>query len=372
MKNRLANLELLRVISMLMIVVLHLLGKTSLLWKELPINSFSYGFCWFLYALCMTSVNCYIIISGYFLINAKWKLKKALNIYAQVLFYSVILYIVAKYILQIELMSGFSRVILPLTRREYWFATVYLGLYCLFPYINIFVNSLSKSQLQRFIFVVALFFSVIPTIFCSKEWLGENGAYGIGWFVFLYTIGAYVKKYDVEISMAKKWRNYWICILILPLSKLVVMLSDKFINLIPMEYMIEKSEILFEFHTIPVLAASIFCFLCFRDMQIQSVVASNIINWFGGATFGVYLIHNNRNIAHYLWDSLGVIEKVKNGKVWYIFVCGVGVFVVCSTIENMRKQLWNCIGINRLINGIGDKMQSKILLNRDIEKSEMN
>jgi len=359
-ENRLANLELLRVVSMLMIILLHLLGKTSLLWEELPINSFSYAVCWFLYALCMTSVNCYVIISGYFLIDAKWKLKKAMNIYIQVLFYSVVLYIVAKYILRIELMSGFSRVILPITRREYWFATVYLGMYCLCPFINIFVNSLNKKQLQRFILVIALFFSVIPTIFYSKDWLGEDGAYGIGWFVFLYIIGAYIKTYGVEISKDKKWKYYWICILILPLSKLAVMLGGKFIDLVPMEYIIKGSEILFAFHTIPVLMAFVFLFLCFIDIQIKNTYVISIINWLGGATFGVYLLHNNRNIAHYMWDSIKVLEKVKNGEVWYIFVGGVGVLIICSVIEQIRKQIWKYIGINRLIEVIGDKVQNKM------------
>ena len=73
-KKRNANMELLRLLSMFMVVMLHAIGKSNLLNNpDVGIN----GNCiiaWILEAMSLCAVNVFILISGYFLIDSKFKL----------------------------------------------------------------------------------------------------------------------------------------------------------------------------------------------------------------------------------------------------------------------------------------------------------
>lgn len=68
----------------------------------------------------MTGVNCYVLISGYFLVDTKFSIKRVLNIYFQVLFYSIAFRLIAGSVLKLdEMKSGWMNVLLPITNREY-------------------------------------------------------------------------------------------------------------------------------------------------------------------------------------------------------------------------------------------------------------
>jgi surface polysaccharide O-acyltransferase-like enzyme len=72
--NRNFGLELLRIISMLMIVTLHYLGHGNVL-ETVDIFSFNYYIAWFIQSLSYVSVNIFVLISGYFLVDKEFKSK---------------------------------------------------------------------------------------------------------------------------------------------------------------------------------------------------------------------------------------------------------------------------------------------------------
>ena len=69
MKNskRNVSLDLLRIIAMIMIVTLHVLGKGNGFAITDPVIRM---FSWTLESLCIVSVNLYVLISGYFLLDS--------------------------------------------------------------------------------------------------------------------------------------------------------------------------------------------------------------------------------------------------------------------------------------------------------------
>ena len=79
-------------------------------------------------------------------------------------------------------------------------------------------------------------------------------------------------------------------------------------------------------------------------MKIKSVPLGKIINILAGATFGVYLIHEHRNLR-YLWQQWLDVEQ-SAGQPWMIFhLIGsvLAVFVVCAGVELLRKWLFGLI-----------------------------
>mgnify|MGYP003300139632 CR=1 FL=1 len=69
------GIELLRIISMLMIIVLHMLGHGGILSSVAPTQS-KYYFCWSLEGFCYIAVNCFVLITGYFMSSSKLKIEK--------------------------------------------------------------------------------------------------------------------------------------------------------------------------------------------------------------------------------------------------------------------------------------------------------
>lgn len=350
LRKRMSNMELLRDISMLMIVLLHLMEKTSAVMDITPGRPVYY-MAWILLAVCKMGNNVFVLIGGYFAKESKFKLEKLLRLYVQILFYSVTLAVLMHF-LHVDLTSRLLEVVLPITNREYWFATVYIGLYCLMPYLNIVLENADRKQLERLLIVLGVLFSVIPTFFHADGWMGEEGAFSIGWFCFLYLLGAYVRKYGQTI-LEKRKKKIWLCflgsILIVPFGKFAVVLLGRGAAL-PEDLVAKVSEILYPANSLPELCASVLLLLIFCSVKIENIRLSKAINFIGGLTFGIYLIHNNRNLSHYLWEKCRVHYWLAEKENLFVII-GIlfGVFAVCGLIEWLRQQMFKILRIDKLI-----------------------
>ena len=80
-KERMANLEVLRCVAMMMVVVLHYLGKGGLLPDLTAPLSVQDMAAWLLEAFCIVAVNVYMMISGYFLCESSFKLSRLLTLW---------------------------------------------------------------------------------------------------------------------------------------------------------------------------------------------------------------------------------------------------------------------------------------------------
>lgn len=75
--ERNANIELLRILSMTMVLVLHCLSWSGALEYLEGINYWVY---WWLEALCIVAVDVFVLISGYFMIKSRFKLRNVFKI----------------------------------------------------------------------------------------------------------------------------------------------------------------------------------------------------------------------------------------------------------------------------------------------------
>lgn len=355
MRKRMSNMELLRDVSMLMIVLLHLMSKTSAV-ADIEPDRPIYYVAWVLMAVCGMGTNLFVLISGYFAKESKFKLEKLLHLYVQVLFYSVTVAVLMK-LLHVDLTSSLLAVVLPVTNREYWFATVYIGLYCLMPYLNIILEHADKKKLEQLLIVSGILFSVIPTLFHATGWLGEEGAFSIVWFCFLYLLGAYIRQYGQAVLEKNNMKTIiGLCFLgsisIVPLSKFAIVLLGRGLQL-PEDLVMKASELLYPFNSLPILCACALLLLLFSCVEIENVKLSAVINLIGGVTFGIYLIHNNRNLSHYLWEKCRVhYWFAEKENLFAVIGILFGVFAVCGLVEWFRQQMFKILRIDKLIDKI--------------------
>lgn len=73
------SIELLRIISMCMIIILHFFTYSNVIQDSNDISLFNFTNT-IIHTICNVSVNCYILISGYFCIKSKFKVSKLYKI----------------------------------------------------------------------------------------------------------------------------------------------------------------------------------------------------------------------------------------------------------------------------------------------------
>ena len=136
------GIDLLRIVSMLAVVTMHVLGHGGAISESsTPINTMIVNF---LESLCSAAVNCFVLISGFVCFrneNYYPKLRNLINLLIVVSFYSLIIASIMKIIYPDQI--GFSALLysfLPVSNDKYWFFTAYFAMFILSPMINLFVH----------------------------------------------------------------------------------------------------------------------------------------------------------------------------------------------------------------------------------------
>lgn len=332
--ERALNLELLRIVSMVMIITMHFLGHGGVL-EAAGILSGQFVAGWVFEALSFASVNCYVLISGYFLCKSKITMRKLLLIISQVLVYSAGIYIILVLTEQIEF-DGFKFLyaLLPILTRQYWFATLYAGLYILSPLLNKAIRGMTKQQMQISLVILASVFSILPNLVYFIDALSFGGGEGVVWFIVLYFTGAYFRLHYQPNYQPGRWIARF-CLIsgLLSLSKLSLTMVSQWTGV---RYYLEESGIFFRYNSILVYPASVALFLAFLNLRITNNRFKKFIAVFAPTTFGVYLIHDNQYLRNILWGAVNAPSHMH--EVWFIpYAVSVIVliFVVGSLIDRI-------------------------------------
>lgn len=208
-KERNSNLELYRIIVMLLIVAHHYVVNSGLMsvMKEEPLHIQSI----FLYLFGMwgkTGINCFVMITGYFMCKSHISLRKFMKLLLEVYFYNVV-------ITGIFLLTGYARpsfstvfyALVPIQSFGVNFVACFVVFYLLIPFLNLLIQTMNSKLHLRLVLLCLLVYSVIGTI--PKITLGVNY---VSWFVLLYFIASYIRLYGFPIKISN--RNWgWLILL---------------------------------------------------------------------------------------------------------------------------------------------------------------
>jgi Uncharacterized protein conserved in bacteria len=304
-QKRMANYELLRILSMLMVITLHYLSHTGSLLTPGEAAQGRQVLGTLIESFCIVAVNVYVLISGYFLVEAGFRLKRILVLVGQVLFYALAVPLVMLGLGNFNGEAGLYQMIpyvFPLQAEHYWFATSYVLLYLFTPFLNTAVKHMGKRQMQIALAGLLLLFSieksVIPAVFVTDRF-----GYDFGWFLCVYLLAAYIRLYGFSLlNTAKRaWSCYICCGLFLFAA-------------VTVSYLIhEKTGALAYYTTVPFHYNYIFCllgaaalFAAFGYVKIPAGKAADRICRLSAFTFGVYLFHEHLDIRN-VW--VGWIEE---------------------------------------------------------------
>ena len=145
-KNRHVGIEMLRVIAMLMVFSLHFIFNGEYCISHDNIVNFE---SWIIVCLSVVAVNCYVLISGYFMSEKSFRLVRFSNTYIEVLFYSVATFLVFVILGINDFSLGDAfRAATPFIHNSYWFAISYLLLLLFTPLLNSAINNLDRNKFK--------------------------------------------------------------------------------------------------------------------------------------------------------------------------------------------------------------------------------
>lgn len=288
-KKRLSNIELLKVLLMLGVVVLHYNnGNIGKAFSYVPMGSAQSHVLFFMESLFICAVNTFMLISGFFLCERKQvDLVRAAALLVQVVVYREVLYLID--VISAKQTFDITVFLLNLIPKSY-FAVIYVSVYALAPFINKLLCSLDDSAFNKFL-VVAVFVGAVWPYFIDvvseitgvslKEassigYSGSQSGYTMINFILMYTIGAMLRR---------NTKVFRFCDLLMILAICLLLLYGFSYGLKTRGH---SPFLAWEYCNPVIILEAVVIFQIFRQIRLQE---NKWINSFAKATFSVYLLN---------------------------------------------------------------------------------
>ncbi len=382
-KKRMVNIEVLRLLAMMMVVSLHYLAKGELLEKLTGPLSAKGHLAWLLESFSIAAVDVYVLISGYFLVETGFRCRRVISLVLQVMFYTCLLPVVLILtgILPVGEITFYNilQCIFPTNMLHYWFVSAYVLMFLFTPVLNAAVHGMKKRQLQTAIVILLIMESLSKTVIPVRLEL-DNLGYDAYWFMVVYLIAAYIRLYGIPF-LEKKGGRAAACYIgaCLGMYGLTMLIRGAYLLTGQFENFIESA---YGYNHLLTIGAATALFYVFKNReteegeQTQAKVAAagegektqrkdakvgeakqvsveagaaggpaGIICRIAPCSFGVYLLHEQVNVR-YVWPFWLGADKCGSAfsLLWHWAAAILTVMVIGLAVDHIRSLLFRGAG----------------------------
>lgn len=350
------GIDALRILSMFMVTILHVLTQGGILNASGRFTS-QYEVGWLLQTMAFCAVNVYALISGYVWVYAKYRYRNLMELWLQVFFYTVSITILFRFLYPASVSAlDWIKAIFPVMFNQYWYFSSYVALFLFIPLLNIVLEKMEKRQLKFCIGMILFFFSGIQTLFYSDAF-GTNDGYSAIWLMILYLVGGYIRKYgQKENGKAGKFLiGYFAMTGLTWLSKLVIEILT--LNVLGE---IRAGNYLISYKSPTIVLAAVCLLLFFEKIRVSSFW-EKMIRVFSPMAFGVYLIHNHPLIFSYLLKDRFTDYVAFPWLLEILAVLGTAVIIniICYAIDFLRFKLFKWLHIRKTLDVFEERMKKR-------------
>lgn len=327
-----SSIELLRIVTMLVIVAHNYVVNSGIISEITSENVLQFNslFCLVFGWGGKTGINCFVLITGYFMCKSDISLKKFLKLLFEIEFYNIVIYL-------IFLLSGYA----PFSVKEliktvipiYWLGTGFTASYLVFflfiPFLNLLINAMNEKQHIRLIGLCVAVDTILQTFLIAPDAFTY-----VGWFMALYFISSYIRLYPKKIFDSRKiWGIAFAGSLLVSWASVIACawVYSEFGKGI--YYFVSDSN------KILALVTSVCTFMFFKNLKLKY---SPFINRIAASAFGVLMIHaNSDTMRQWLWrDTLNNVNAYhSNYLLLHAFGSVIGVYILCTLIDMIRIKL---------------------------------
>lgn len=347
--TRNSTFELLRIISMILIVAFH--ARRSIDVSQLSI--INRGMFYLISSWGILGVDLFVIISAWFLCEQKFRTTKLIS-----LIFEVITYVFAFTILSVVwntykagggeafvavLRHHTSEFLSPFWANEYWFITAYIFMLLIAP----FINKLHEFFDQKSLKTLLVLFSFIPVYSTIN---GGGVIQDVMNFCYIYFLISYLKRTDFCLKSKVLKILPYILIGGIVVGKVVFgiisnsmsSVDDAFVSNVFLFFdrFLNSTILDINRHSLILLIIALLIFFSVKDIK---PFYSKCINWISGCTLGVYLFHENSlfnlcDIFKGYAIKVGFVQYNEFFPLAYLAII-LGVYILGSMVEFLRNQI---------------------------------
>lgn len=350
-KTRNANVEILRIVSMLFIIMHHCIingyGLQEQLKSGIVDGGYSIFLC-FLNSIAVIGVNVFFLISGFY--EIRFSLKKLCTLVVELYFYADVLTLIA-IATGIEHIGFATIKLLLLPFYKYWFIIVYILLFILSPILNAGIDALNKIQ--------SVFLSMFFTaFFCCLGFVSEatfislNNGYSLMFALYLYFLGRMMNKWNILKKVQRIQILFWLASSAITAATCAVLIFLK------------RSQLawkMFSYNQLfVVLAAVNFVWIFLNlpqrdDSGYYQVITKRILPVYYIHTCTVFSFYRNLPLK-WVAKNIGIVWQIPILIIYAIFI-----FLICILFDKIIRIFWGKIE-DRIINRMTSCIDSVINL----------
>lgn len=350
--KRESSIELFRILAMLLIIMHHYVVNSGL--STLAAQDYSAGPAAFLFsfgAWGKMGINCFVLITGYFMCRQTISARKFIKLLAEAEFYNILFFLLFT-------LSGYEpfsiqgalATLFPVTNVTTGFLSCYLIFYFCIPFLNILIKNINRKNHIRLLVLCLFIYTFLGSLSMLNSFFrtlrfGVSMNY-VSWFIVLYFLGAYIRIYPP--AGIKNAKAYLPGLLIAALASLFSVILLTYLKALPPDsplaanrviHMLRDQDVhyfLADSNKILAVLTSVYGFLFFKNLHLGY---HRRINAMGASTFGVLMIHaNSDTMRQWLWRDL-----LRNPEMFsspYLPVHAVlsvlGIFIICVLLDRAR------------------------------------
>lgn len=350
MQKRYYGIDLLRILSMLLVVMTHTLNMGGIISHIAPQSVLYYSVSC-IDIITKTAVDCFAIISGFVMYGRNIRYRKIISLWLPAFTYSIVYFIAVSIIKHSFSFGEMVNSLFPVLSGKWWYLSAYVGAFFLFPFVNKMVESLSEKSAFRLLIVLFMVFSlsqVVPALAVKTYYF--VGGYNIVWLLALYFGGGIIKRLDLAPTIKK--RTAIVCMFVslaitclwkIVFEKLGLSFFNGYIN----------SDLLSAYTSPTIVLFAFFAIVLFAQFDVKRSSVQKTILFFSSSAFSVYLI---QELVYK--DNMFAFVAERNEIIVFVYIIGIpiAVFLICTIIEHIRIQLFKLIKVEKLCDRVIDKI----------------
>jgi len=344
--GRNVGVDCLKMLSMFLVVVLHVLGLGGVL-ENLPAGSGGYAAAWLLECAAYCAVNCFALCSGYVSVGARVHWENLLRLWLQVAFYTLLITAVSCILAPARYLTAqnWLNALFPVLTGQYWYFTAYCGLFLLTPALNPALEKIGRGTGLALLLGITVLFTALPSLIHADPFHFQEG-YSMAWVTVLYLAGGALRQNEAGFLRIRR-RGVWLalfalCILATWGGKLLI---EAMAAVYPAAAGWGNLLVRYTSPTIFLAAAALLRF--FSGLQLRREGLLRLIRFFAPLAFSVYLIHVNPLTVSWYYGRLAFLARLPAAAlIPAVLLLAAAGYLVCSGIDALRRELFRLLGVD--------------------------
>ena len=321
-----SNLELMRIILMMLIIAHHYVVNSGVMNLFVPgaPNSIFLEL-WSMWG--KAAINAFVMITGYFMCTSRLTWQKVVKLWLEIKFYRILIFAIMAFAgFEVVSFSSAMHVCFNLLLAiNGGFTASFMMFYLLIPALNRIIDGIDRITLDRLL-AMLLGIYVVAVTFLKSTAFTE-----VGWYAVLYLLAARFRLFPSKWTESSTF-GFRALVVSMLLGAMSILLLQA-IGASNPRYFIEDSSKLIAF------TSGVSCFLFFKNIEMPS---SRIINTLASAAFGVLCIHASSDaMRHVLWNVLLNVPAAYALPLPILFLHALlsmlGIYIVCALIDLLRQ-----------------------------------